>query len=287
MADRQRDGYSPSMTSIPKLIGTALALAMFAVALLPAPVARAAEGDVVTLRVRGEARLRALILRPDRPPVATVLLYAGGNGNLGIASNGSIKNAGNFLVRSRDLFVKQGFLVAVVDRPSDWAGADAETFRMTKAHVEDAAAIVRLLRERTPAPVWFVGTSRGTISVANIASRLGRDRIAGIVLTSSVTRAGKRSPEMVTDADLSGIAVPVLILGHGEDGCRVTPWPEQEALKDRFSNSPSVEAVRIDGGDAGDTRALCGPFSHHGYLGQEDAVVARIADWIKAHGPRR
>jgi len=258
---------------------------MFAAA-LPFHV-RAAEGEVVTLRVRGDAEQRVLILRPEKPAVATVLLYAGGNGNLVIGADGSIRNSGNFLVRSREHFVRQGFLVAVVDRPSDWAGADAETFRMTVAHAEDAAAIAGILRERTPAPVWFVGTSRGSISVANIASRLGRDRIAGIVLTSSVVRPGRRSPQSVLDADLSGIAVPVLILGHGEDGCRVTRWSEQEALKGRFGNAPSVEAIRIDGGDAGDTSALCGPFAHHGFLGQEEAVVARIAEWIKAHGPRR
>lgn len=270
-----------------RLFGIMLAAAWIFAAVLPPPLARAGESEVVTLRVRGDARQRVLILRPDTAPVATVLLYSGGSGNLGIKRNGDIRNGGNFLVRSRDLFAKQGFLVAVVDRPSDWAGADSATFRLTPAHAEDAAAIVRVLRERAPGPIWFVGTSRGTISVANIASRLGGDRIAGIVLTSSVTGIGNRSPQTVQDVDLSGIAVPVLILGHGNDDCRVTPWPEQEALKGRFINSPSVEAIRIEGGDVGDMSAPCGPYSHHGYLGLEEKVVARIAAWIRGHAPRR
>ena len=244
---------------------------------------RAEEGEVITLSVRGDARQRILLLRPEGEPVATVVLYSGGSGNIGIKRDGSIKNSGNFLVRSRGYFAKHGFLVAVVDRPSDWAGADSETFRLTPAHAEDAAAIAKTLRNRAQLPIWFVGTSRGTISVASIASRLGRELISGIVLTSSVTGVGKSSPQTVQDADLSGIAVPVLILGHGNDDCRVTPWPEQEELAGRFRGSPSVETVRIDGGDAGDMSSPCGPFSHHGFLGQEERVVSRIADWIKRH----
>jgi hypothetical protein len=253
----------------------------------PSAAAAEEEEEVVTLPVREDARQRILILKPDGPPIATVVLYPGGNGNVGIRQDGSLRNGGNFLVRSRDLFAKQGFLVAVVDRPSDWAGADKATYRMTVEHAEDAAAIAKVLRARAPGPIWFVGTSRGTISVASIASRLGGAHIAGIVLTSSVTGIGGRSSQTVQDVDLSGIAVPVLILGHGYDDCRVTPWPEQESLKGRFTNSPSVMAMRIEGGDAGDLSAPCGPYSHHGFLGQEAAVVSRIADWIKRHGQRR
>jgi pimeloyl-ACP methyl ester carboxylesterase len=114
---------------------------------------------------------------------------------------------------------------------------------MTPAHVEDAAAIAGVMRQEAPVPVWFVGTSRGTISVANIASRLGSGKIAGIVLTSSVTNPGKKSQQAVPDADLAGIAIPGLIMGHGGDDCYVTPWSEQEALAKQFKNAAAVEAV--------------------------------------------
>lgn len=263
-----------------------LFLAAWLLSALPSGLAAAGEGEVVTLRMRGDAQLRILILEPDGPPVAAVALYPGGSGNIAIKKDGSIRNGGNFLVRSRALFAKQGFLVAVVDRASDWAGTDRNRYRLTATHAEDAAAIARALRARTKAPIWFVGTSRGSISVANIASRLGRDLIAGAVLTSSVTGISRSASQTVTDADLAGIRVPVLVLGHGYDDCHVTPWPEQEALKNRFTGSPSVEAVRIEGGDSGDMSRPCGPYSHHGFLGEEEAVVARIAEWIKLHGPR-
>lgn len=271
----------------PRTILLRLGCAVFAGAWLtampPAAPARAAETKVVTLTVRGNARQRILLVRPNGPPKASVVLYPGGNGNIKIKADGTILRGGNFLVRTRDDFAAEGFLVAVVDRPSDWDGTDADRFRTTPAHAEDAAAIAAVMRKEAPVPVWFVGTSRGTVSVANIASRLGGDKIAGIVLTSSVTNAGENGKSSVPDVDVSGIKVPVLILGHGDDDCYVTPWSEQQALVKLFKGSPSVEAIRIDGGDQGNLQATCGPFSHHGYLGQEKAVVARIATWIRGH----
>jgi len=255
----------------------------FMLAALPAAPVAAAGTEVVTLKVRGDARQRFLIVRPDGPPKATVVLYSGGNGNLKIGEDGSIENAGNFLVRSRDLFAAEGFLVAVVDRPSDWAGSDKDRFRVVAAHAEDAAAIARRLRQEAPVPLWFVGTSRGSVSVANIASRIGGGSLGGIVLTSTVANPGKRGLPAVPDVDVSGVAVPVLILGHGSDDCYVTQWPDQEALAKLFKGAASVETVRIDGGDAGNHADPCGPFSHHGFLGQEKAVVGRIATWIRGH----
>ena len=260
----------------------ALAGAFLATMAVPAAAA-AADTKVVTLTVRGDARQRILIVRPDGPPKASVVLYPGGNGNIKIKGDGTIQNAGNFLVRTREVFAAEGFLVAVVDRPSDWDGTDAERFRTTPAHVEDAAAIAAAMLKEAAVPVWFIGTSRGTISVANIASRLGGDKISGLVLTSSVTNPGKKGQSSVPDVDVSGIKVPVLILGHGDDDCYVTPWPEQEALAKLFKGSPSVETIRIDGGDQGNLQDTCGPFSHHGYMGQEKAVVGRIATWIRGH----
>lgn len=244
----------------------------------------AAETKVVTLTVRGSAQQRILLVRPEGPPKASVALYPGGPGDIKIREDGSIRFAGNFLVRTRDYFAAEGFLVAVVDRPSDWAGADEDRYRLSPAHAEDAAAIARVLRQEADAPVWFIGTSRGSVSVANIASRLGRDLIAGVVLTSSVVLPGKRAKSTVRDVDLAGIAVPVLVLGHGADDCRFTQWPDQEALVRQLTGSPSVQAIRIDGGEPGNLQEPCGPFSHHGFIGQEKAVVQRIAGWIRAHG---
>lgn len=269
------------------IVRLAVAVAGALLFLIPATASRAADAEVITLDVRGDARQRLLVLRPDGPASAIVILYPGGAGVVGIQRDGSLKRDGNFLVRSRDYFAKHGFLVAVVDRPSDWAGSDKEIYRLSKAHVEDAAAIARTLQAIAKLPVWFVGTSRGSISVASIASRLGGDLISGAVLSSSVTQPGRRSSQTVRDAELGGIAIPVLVVGHANDDCSVTPWPEQLELLPKFRSAPVAESIRIEGGDAGDHSSPCGPFSHHGFLGQEEAVVAKIADWINAHARRR
>lgn len=261
---------------------TTLRTALVITLLLAAARALPAAGADRLLKIDTRPGVTVSFWYMPRPgATATVVLLPGGSGGIGFKHG--VPTSQNFLVRSRDLFAAQGFLVAVVDRPSDWAGADKDTFRVTPAHAEDAAAIARALRQEATAPVWFIGTSRGTISVANIASRVGGDLIQGIVLTSSVTSPGKRNLPSVPDVDVGGVAVPVLVLGHGDDDCYVTPWPEQEALVKRFKGSPSVEAIRIDGGDAGNFAEPCGPFSHHGFLGQEKAVVERIAVWIRGH----
>ena len=241
---------------------------------------------VVNATPRVGAEQRVLILWPDGPPKASVVLYAGGKGGIGIRKDGSIKRAGNFLVRSRDIFAKQGFLVAVPNRPSDWAGSNPFHYRLTEAHAADAAALIRFLRQLADVPVWLVGTSRGSISAANNAARLGRDGPDGIVLTSSVVEPGEKVRPTVQDADLERVTVPTLILGHEDDGCYVTLWDDQMALARLFENAPAVETIVVSGGNAGDLSRECGPYAHHGFLGVEDRVVARIADWIQSQSPR-
>jgi hypothetical protein len=75
--------------------------------------------QVVDVPTRNGVTQRVLFLSPPEPK-ATFLLFPGGHGGLGIFPNGSLRwGEGNFLVRSRQLFVDQGVAVAVVDAPSD------------------------------------------------------------------------------------------------------------------------------------------------------------------------
>ena len=52
-------------------------------------------------------------------------------------------------------------------------------------------------------------------------------------------------------------------------------------IESRLTKSPKVGVMKPTGGEAGRGRA-CGATSHHGFLGVEDEVVGRIAEWIKA-----
>src|SRR5262245_14240888 len=81
--------------------------------------AQAAEPRAIDVPTRAGVTQRFLLLSPEKPKAA-VILFAGGHGGLQIQSDGKIKwGAGNFLVRTRERFVDQGLMVAVIDAPSD------------------------------------------------------------------------------------------------------------------------------------------------------------------------
>ena len=64
----------------------------------------------VEVKVRPGVTIKYLALvKPKTTPRAAVILFAGGNGLLSLQPNGTIGTnlSGNFLVRSRDLFVQQ------------------------------------------------------------------------------------------------------------------------------------------------------------------------------------
>jgi pimeloyl-ACP methyl ester carboxylesterase len=218
------------------------------------------------------------LIAPPQPRAAVVLL-AGGHGGLQMFRNGSLRwGENNFLVRSRDLFVQQGLAVALVDAPSDRQSSPFLTgFRATTDHAADLKAVIAWLRAQAAIPVWLVGTSRGTESAAYVASELtGAEGPDGIVLTSSILVDARGLP--VTAMALDKIRVPVLVVHHRKDGCRVCPPAELPRLMDGLTAAPRKELVTVDGGrDEGDP---CHAMAHHGYNGIEADVVARIAAWL-------
>ncbi len=260
-----------------------LSILVCLVAAMPGSSVIAAERHV--LETRPGAKQTFLLLRPGGAPKASIVLYAGGSGSIGIRKDGTVKRGGNFLVRTRELFSARGFLVLVPDRPSDWAGADKWSYRLTEEHARDAAALIAFLRAEADVPVWLVGTSRGSVSAANAAARIGRKGPAGIVLTASVTNGGNRIRPSLADIDLERITAATLIMGHKDDDCSVTPWSEQADLAGALTKARVVKVIGVSGGRTGDPSSPCGPHSHHGFLGIENDTVARIADWILSNGP--
>ena len=115
-------------------------------------------------------------------PFASVVLFPGGNGAL--AGLG-----GNFLMRVRDQFPAQGISVAVMDVPSDRDTAPTG-YRTSPAAAADLKPVVEFLKQKAAVPVWLVGTSAGSISAGNGATRLGAAQVSGLVLTSSVWNGG-------------------------------------------------------------------------------------------------
>ena len=260
--------------------GLLLQAAFCASLLLCALVARAqpAPAQVVDIPTRPGVTQRFLYLAPAQPKAA-VILYAGGHGGLQIYPNGSLGwGAGNFLVRARQLFVDNGLAVAVIDAPGDHLTSPfLNGFRQSAEHAEDARAVIAWMRGHTSLPVWLAGTSRGTQSVAAIAIRLadggGPD---GIVLTSTILREERGRP--VPAMDLGKIKVPVLVVHHEQDGCKLCPFSEVQGLMDKLAKTPKAGLIQFDGGNnVGDP---CEAMAYHGFNGIEPQVVQAVARWI-------
>jgi hypothetical protein len=221
---------------------------------------------------------QAFLLIDVEDAAVTVILFAGGDGRLNLNPLGFGGNLqANFLVRTRDFYTAHGIRVAIVDAPSD--AASLPNFRLTLEHAQDIQAVIAYLRHRFHDPVWLVGTSSGTVSETNVASRLfGNDGPDGLVLTSSVLVAPGAS---VFDTTLAAIKVPTLVIHHELDACSATPFSAVPPLMAALTNARDLHLVSFTGGTY--VGNACDAFHYHGYLGIEAQVTNTIADYILAH----
>jgi pimeloyl-ACP methyl ester carboxylesterase len=234
--------------------------------------------QVVDVPTRGVSE-RMVVIAPAEPKAAVILL-AGGLGRVKIFDNGSIRNEGNFLVRTRSIFAQQGLAALVLDAPSDQAGGMSRAFRESADHVADLAAVIAWARNQWHKPVWLVGTSRGTQSAAYVAVSLANDprEADGIVLTSSILGRSKRDPGTpVQEQPLGKLKIPVLVVHHDSDPC---PICDPALLRDIKLPAQGKIIMEHGGVSTGDP---CEAFSHHGYNGIEGAVVADISAFIIGH----
>lgn len=206
-------------------------------------------------------------------------------------------------MRSREKLAAHGFVVAVVDVPSDHQDGMGPPFRIGGNHAKDIGAVAEYLKSQASAPVWLVGTSAGTFSAARGAIGAGRDGIAtgsigGLVLTSTITRTPPDSelgkiypgfardrPDGVMSMALPQIRVPALIMSHSEDSCQYTPPSDAPALARRLSSAPKVEIALFTGGDPSQSDE-CNAYAPQGYFGIEMQAVDRIAQFITYNSRR-
>ena len=206
---------------------------------------------------------------------ATVVLLAGGDGQVKFGGDGKPRG-NNFLVPTYGLFAAKKMNVAVVG-----TAADTELsyeFRVSDEHTADLAAIATLVRGLSAAPVWLVGTSRGTISAAATAIRYdGKKLIDGIVLTSAVV--GYKKLQSVARQSVEKIHVPVLVYMHDADGCVHCQLSDAKAVGSKFKNASVYGFKAVSGGTepSGDP---CGSQHYHGFIGMEDRTVTDVVNWI-------
>jgi len=203
----------------------------------------------------------------EAQPEAIAILFAGSSGNININPNGQPVTNENFLVRSRRIFVQNHLATVVIDCPSDHKDGMGTAFRISEDHAMDVGLVIDEMNKKFPGlPVYLIGTSRGTISVASVAEKLA-GKVKGVVLTSAV----------FNEIDFSkGFIVPVLIVHNTEDGCPVSPY--SGAI--HISKSYGYPLVSVKGGSVATGRAACGSFSPHGFLNKEEPTISTIANWI-------
>jgi alpha-beta hydrolase superfamily lysophospholipase len=237
--------------------------------------------EIVTLSTRPSVTQSYFVARLPPDPRAIVVLFPGSGGVVNLRrENGRIRfGQNNFLIRVRAEFVGRGIATAFIDAPSDrqagWGMTD--DFRLSAQHATDIAAVVGDLRKRiADAPLFLIGTSRGTISAASLAARLEMP-LGGAVLTSTMFRAaGRKSSEPgqgLSQFDFATIKIPLLFVHHVSDQCAVTPYSEAARLAEKYP------LITVFGG-APPQSGPCDPFSPHGFFGKERETVEQMVNWM-------
>ena len=196
--------------------------------------------------------VRAALLTPlDGKASGAIVLLAGGDGQIGVGTDGSIAREGNQMVRTRQAYAAHGFAVLVPE-----------------GDVDVAAAVRHMAKY---GPVTLVATSHGTL-------RAARGIAAGACPARLVLSAGFLSEASGADENVMSILgspaalPPTLVVHHKQDACRFT-LPTGVAPFVTWSQG-KANVAWLDGGRS-DGRP-CGPRSYHGFNGIDGGVVAVV-----------
>jgi predicted alpha/beta-hydrolase family hydrolase len=264
-----------SMT-LPRSIRIFAALIVSTVAV--STTAGAAE-RVETIPTRPGITQGLFIVDAKGKPWAAAILYVGGDGKMALDGSGPTDLKGNFLLRIADRLSTAGIALVYPDTPSDQRNGFGNS-RTGPDHMKDGQAVVAWTRQHIDAPIFVIGTSRGTISAVNIAADIEPGAIAGVVLTSSLMLPS-RTTNAIDDAQLARVAVPTLVVHHRDDGCGVTKPAEVPQLMDGLKSTPRKDLIWISGGLPAKS-GPCDGKSAHGYFGAEAEATKAMIDWMKA-----
>ena len=233
--------------------------------------------EVRSIPTRTGVTLEFLFMSPEGTPGPhALILFPGGNGTrpFRLLEGGAV-HGWNFLVRSAPDLLAHGFTLAVVSPPSDHSTGMSGDFRESAEHARDVEELAYYLETQGYKHVFLVGNSRGTLSAAALAARMPDNRIAGVILTSSL-----EYDNFMRRLPLEKVRQPVLMIHNREDSCRVSTFSEALRTRDKLKLHTSVEFVEVSGG-AASMSLPCDNLSTHGFFGIEEKVVKVIADWIK------
>jgi hypothetical protein len=209
---------------------------------------------------------------------ATVVMFPGGAGKVGLERSGDVRHDDNFVVRTRSEWVALGYAVLIPDTIAD---ANLRGVRSSPAYAALVQALIDFAHSQASAPVFLLGTSQGSIAAMNGAAHARPGSISGVVLTESVSRLG-HSGETVFSAEPQDVRVPALVVANQDDACDVAPPQYAPRIAAAMTHSRNVRVLSVTGGINRSVEP-CGSLTPHGYYGIEVTVISRIDRWMRAH----
>lgn len=225
-------------------------------------------GQVYEIPYGKETATRTLLI-PAENSKATVLLFIGGNGMVGLTDTGSTSHRHTF-IRSKDNWKKYGINAVIVDSPNDLGSASKGHYRNTDNHIGRTEAVIKFYKAKMNQPIWIFGHSNGTITVAAIVTKKPEIQVdlAGLIV------AGTHKDESIPN----NITLPLLAIHHPKDGCWATPFSASEEIVKQRDKKFKTQLIVIDGGfDQGNP---CQAMSYHGFNGTEEQLIEQAAKFI-------
>lgn len=232
--------------------------------------------EIRTIPTRPGVTMDFLAMTPEKTGTHDALiLFPGGNGAGPFKmTGGGIVSGWNFLVRSAGNFMQSGFSVFTVAPPSDHPTGMSTGFRESPEHAEDIESLTSYLEQQGYERIFLIGNSRGTLSATFLGTRLTDRHLKGVILTSAL-----EYDNFLRWLPLKQLRIPVLMVHHRNDACRVSSFEEARITQSALSATTAVDFTEVHGG-AYPRSAPCDNLSAHGFFGVEDKVVQVIADWI-------
>ncbi len=223
--------------------------------------------EIVTLDTRRGVTMRVFLAKPKADLKGTFFYFKGGIGGLEGQRSGRI---GEWVLRGGS--TEQGFLYVQVSEPSDQTLPLSYDYRTSSDQIKDIKKVIEFISQKWPGPIFLIGHSRGTVSVADLAAELKDNRIRGVVLAGSLAKRLRRRVR------LKKITVPVLLVHHKDDGC--TNIEPVRKLRKRFKKSPKVDFIEVVGGNSPPESDPCrGGQNPHSFRGQDKEVLKAVVDW--------
>ncbi|GGC85007.1 alpha/beta hydrolase [Undibacterium terreum] len=252
---------------------------LLGLSLLYSSMAAAEDGQMLQVQTRDGVTVPVFWVKQEHAS-ATLILLPGGAGGIGKLDDAGWPGSANFLIRSGRMFAAYGFNIAMVSRPSDIQDLDFSV-RTSDRHILDLHKVLDYVHNLSDAPVWVVGTSRGTISATALAisesNTNANGALAGIVLTSSIT---DKKPGALPTQSLSKISVPVLVVHNQKDACPICQPYQASYIVNALKNAPARKLLMLDGG-SGASGDVCEALHYHGFIGIEQQAVDAISQWIQ------